>query len=378
MLKGLNLIFPLLGIFLFLALPSSAPAQEKTKKAEITIKWGTIAPVVTSWGAATERVNKLIEKESGGRIKNIWFYGAVMGDEMDMIRKVKIGQLQGLAVLTVGLQKIAPETGALTLPFLFKDYQEVDCTYPKIWNLLGEAFEKHGFVLLGHTDVCFAIMQTRVSPEMENELRRDIMADGKISDPSKNEIFLRYLKQWAWQTLDIDAFLYKMMGITNVIPLQLTDVLTALQTGMVNSVYGSCSTTVALQWQTYINYIIKFGGYEGVAYAPAMMVLDKKFFYSLPPDLQKVIRDAWQTELGPGSTRLTLQVREDEQKMCQGMKNRGTKEITIDPELTKLYAEKSKPIYKMMEGKYYPPEFLQALEKARDECRAGLEKKPNP
>ena len=374
--KILNVIFILLGIFFFLFLPSGAPAQEKARKTEFPLKWGTIAPVTTSWGESIERVNKLIEQNSGGRIKNTWYYGSVMGDEMDMIRKVKIGQLQGLAVLTVGLQKLAPETGVLTLPFLFKDYQEVDCTYPKIWNLLREAFEKHGFVLLGHTDVCFAIMQSRISPDMETELKKDIMVNGKISDPAKNDKLLRYLKQWAWQALDIDAYLYKMIGISNVIPLQLTDVLTALQTGMVNSVYGSCSTTVALQWQTYINYIIKFGGYEGVAYAPAMLVLDKKAFYSLPPNLQKIVRDAWQTELGPGSTRLSLQVREDEQKMCQGMKNRGTKEIMIDPELTKIYAEKSKPIYKMMEGKYYPPEFLQAVEKARDECRASLESKP--
>jgi TRAP-type C4-dicarboxylate transport system substrate-binding protein len=376
MLKKLNLMFLLSGIFVFLCSPPLIQAQEKAGKTEFPLKWGTIAPLATSWGTSIERVNKLIEKESGGRIKNTWYYGAVMGDEMDMIRKVKIGQLQGLAVLTVGLQKIAPETGVLTLPFLFKDYREVDCTYPKIWKLLGEAFEKHGFILLGHTDVCFAIMQSRISPDMENNLQKDIIVNGKISDPAKNDKLLRYLKQWAWQTLDIDAYLYKMIGITNIIPLQLTDVLTALQTGMVNSVYGSCSTTVALQWQTYINYIIKFGGYEGVAYAPAMLVLDKKTFYSFPPDLQKIVRDAWQTELGPGSTRLSLQVREDEQKMCQGMKNRGAKEIMMDPELTKIYVEKSKPIYKMMEGKYYPPEFLQAVEKARDECRAGLEGKP--
>lgn len=374
--RKLNAVFPLLGIFLFLFLASRAQAQEKPRKIEFPLKWGTIAPVATSWGTSIERVNKLIEINSGGRVKNTWYYGSVMGDEMDMIRKVKIGQLQGLAILTVGLQKIAPETGVLTLPFLFKDYREVDCTFPKIWKLLEEAFEKHGFVLLGHTDVCFAIMQTRVSPEMEAELQKDIIVNGKISDPAKGDKLLKYLKQWAWQTLDIDAYLYKAIGISNIIPLQLTDVLTALQTGMVNSVYGSCSTTVALQWQTYINYIIKFGGYEGVAYAPAMLVLDKKTFYSFPPDLQKIFRDAWQTELGPGSTRLSLQVREDEQKMCQGMKNRGAKEIMLDSELTKIYAEKSKPIYKMMEGKYYPPEFLQAVEKARDECRAGLEGKP--
>ncbi|MDD5223836.1 MAG: TRAP transporter substrate-binding protein DctP [bacterium] len=372
MTKKIFLLVPWLGAFILLFFTTGTPAQEKTGKPEFTLKWGTIAPEATSWGGAIGRVNALMEKESRGRIKNTWYFGAVMGDEMDMIRKVKIGQLQGLAVLTVGLQKIAPETGVLTLPFMFKDYREVDCTYPKIWKLLGEAFEKHGFVLLGHTDVCFAIMQTHVSPEMENELRKDILVNGKISDPTKNEIFLRYLKQWAWQTLDIDAYLYKMMGITNVIPLQVTDVLTALQTGMVNSVYGSCSTTVALQWQTYINYIIKFGGYEGVAYAPAMLVLDKKAFYSLPPDLQKIVRDAYQTELGPGSSRLTLEVREVEANMCQGMKNRGTKEIVMDSELTKIFEEKSRPIYKMMEGKYYPPEFRQAVEKARDECRASL------
>lgn len=365
------LSFTLLSLLCTCIYSPRAIARDAGQESARILKWGTIAPVGTSWQESIERVNRLIEEGTNGNLKNVWYYGAVMGDEVDVIRKVKLGQLQGTALLTLGLQKIAPEVGVFTLPFLFRDFEEVDCVFPKVWHLVEDAFERHGFVVLGYTDVCFAILQSRITPEDEKKLLGGIKGN-RIEDWELGEKLLGHLKQWAWIGLDIDRHFYGVVGVENIIPLPLTDVLTALQTGMVNSVYGSCTTTVALQWQIHINKIVNFEGYKGVAYAPAMMVVDRKTFYSLPDEYQKIIRRAWQTEIGPGSDKLTKILRADEEKMCQGLRKRGVKEYIISSSIVEKYKGKSMKLREELVGKFYPPEFLAAVIKARDECCASM------
>lgn len=365
----ISFLCPMIAV-LFSFFDSNLAAKDNGEKPEYILKWGTIAPTGTAWHESVERVNRIIEKETNEKVKNVWYYGAVMGDEVDMIRKVKLGQLQGMALLTVGLQKISPETGAFTLPFLFRDFDEVDCVFPKVWGLVEESFERHGFVVLGYTDVCFAILQSRITPEEETNLFKGITGS-RIESWDKASELLGFLKQWAWIGLDIDQRFYQVVGIENVIPLPLTDVMTSLQTGMVNSVYGSCTTTVALQWQIYINSIVNFEGFKGVAYAPAMLVLDKNTYYSLPKKYQEVIKNACQTELGPRADVLSKTLRAEEEKMCEGLRKRGAREFLIGSQIVERYRKQSLALRDDAKGKYYPPEFIRAVVKARDECRGG-------
>jgi len=328
--------------FLLFLLPLTSWAQDKSKP--YVIKWGTIAPENTNWGDAINKASREIEKQTNGRVKMVWYFGAVMGDEPDMIRKLRLNQLQGLALLSVGLSKIAPEMIAFSLPDLFRNYQEVDCVFERAWPLVEKVMAEKGFVVFGRADVGFSVLFSK------NNLR--------TLDDFKKARF------WTWEGLELDKAAARLFGVDKLTALILPEVLTALQTGMVDTVYATYYTSIALQWNTQVKYmsdVTQFGG----AYAPAMLVLKKDLFDSMPPDLQKIIKETCGKLMPP----LREQLRQDEANAMNSLLKRGIKMMQIDPALVAETKVRAQQIYKDWEGVYYPAWFLQGILSARNQCR---------
>lgn len=328
--------------FLVLLVPPSSFAQDKPKP--YVIKWGTIAPENTNWGDAINQASREIEKQSNGRVKMVWYFGAVMGDEPDMIRKIRIDQLQGLALLTVGLSKLVPELIAFSLPDLFHNYQEVDCVFERVWPMVEKVVAEKGYVVFGRADVGFSILFSKSNLQTMNDFKK--------------------AKFWTWEGLEVDKAAARLFGVDKLTPLALPEVLPALQTGMVDTVYATYYTSIALQWNTQISYmsdVTQFGG----AYAPAMLVLKKDVYDSLPPDLQKIIKETCGKFMPP----LREQLRKDEENAMNSLLKRGIKMMQIDPALIAETKVRSQQIYKDWEGPFYPAWFLQGILQARSQCR---------
>ena len=340
-------LFQFILFLLFILAPLASPAQEKSRP-DYVIKWGTIAPENTNWGDTINKASREIEKQSNGRVKMVWYFGAVMGDEPDMIRKMRLNQLQGLALLSFGLSKLAPEMIAFSLPNLFKNYQEVDCVFERAWPLVEKVMAEKGFMVFGRADVGFSVLFSK------NDLRT--MNDFKKA------------KFWSWIGMEENInSVAKLFGIEKLYPLILPEVLTALQTGMVDTVYATYYTSIALQWNTQIKYmsdVTQFGG----AYGPAMLILKKDLYDSLTPDLQKIIKEVCGKLFAP----LREQLRQDEENAKNSLLKRGIKMMNIDPALVADTKVRSQQIYKDWEGKYYPSWFLQGILAARNQCREDL------
>ena len=333
--------------FLLFLLPLTSWAQDKSKP--YVIKWGTIAPENTNWGDAINRASREVEKQTNGRVKMVWYFGAVMGDEPDMIRKMRLNQLQGLALLSFGLSKLAPEMIAFSLPNLFKNYQEVDCVFERVWPMIEKVMADKGYVVFGRADVGFSVLFSK------NDLKT--LADFKKA------------KFWTWEGLEVDKAAARLYGVEKLTPLILPEVLTALQTGMVDTVYATYYTSIALQWNTQVKYmsdVTQFGG----AYAPAMLVLKKDLFDSMPPDLQKIIKESTGKLMPP----LRAQLRQDEENAKNSLLKRGVKMLRIDPAFVADTKTRSQQIYSDWEGHYYPAWFLQGILSARNQCRVELGK----
>jgi len=303
-------LFSFLILLVFLVQPGSAAPPDQ---AVHVIKWGTIAPENTVWGHITMQASKEMEERSGGRIKNIWYFGGVMGDEPDMIRKARINQLQGMALLTIGISKLLPELTSLSLPFLFNNYDEVDCVFAQVWPMVEEIADQKGYVVLGRADVGFSVFFTK----------------DNLEDPKQ----LKKTKVWKWSGLDLpmEELAGWIFGMTNFVSLSLPDVLTALQTGMVDTVYATYYSAVALQWQTQFKYMTDVDALGG-AYAPALLLIKKDIFNSMPPDLQKIVRETCDKHF----TGLRLGLRKDEAQAKQELVKRGIKFTRIDPVLYDL------------------------------------------
>ncbi|MDD5224384.1 MAG: TRAP transporter substrate-binding protein DctP [bacterium] len=342
--------FCLTLVLFFLTCFSFAPpsrSAEPASKPQYVIKWGTLAPENTVWGANALAISKEITEKSGGRIKNIWYFGGVMGDEPDMVRKARINQIQGFSLLTIGISKVTPELTAFSLPFLFRNYDDIDCVFDRIWPLVEKTAEQKGYVVLGRADVGFSIFFSKKN-----------LAD--IAEIKKAKV-------WKWSGIDLplEELSSFMFGMDNFVTLALPDVLTALQTGMVDTVYGTYYTALALQWQTQFKYMTDVD-VTGGAYAPSLMFIKKDVFESLPPDLQKIVRETCDKHFAI----MRRDLRQDEANAKASLSKRGIKFMELNPVLYNLGR-------KCMETSIYeyyrlPEANLDLLRKNVDQCLNNL------
>ena len=118
-----SLLFALVLIF---AEAPDALAAPKTR-----IKFSTLAPEGSSWMKAMRSLEKELQRVTEGEVGFKFYPGGVSGDEIDVIRKMRIGQIHAAGFTGVGLGEILPEVRVLDLPFLFRNDREIEVIYEK-------------------------------------------------------------------------------------------------------------------------------------------------------------------------------------------------------------------------------------------------------
>ena len=229
------------------------------------IKIATLSPDGTAWMKAMRAGADDIKKQTEGRVVIKFYPGGVMGNDKNVLRKIRIGQLHGGAVTAGSLTSIYPDMDIYGLPYLFSDQKQVDAVRTKLDKDLLDGLEEKGFVGFGLAGGGFTYM----------------MSDGKVQtvDDAKQK------KIWIPSDSDVGITVFESAGISPV-PLPLSDVLTGLQTGLVDTVFASPIGAIALQWHSKIKYIIDVP----LTYLSALLVIQKKTFNKLKESDQAVIR----------------------------------------------------------------------------------------
>ncbi len=145
-------------------------------------------------------------------------------------------------------------------------------------------------------------------------------------------------------------------------PLSVINVLTALQTGMVNGVYISPLAILALQWFTKVQYMMEFPMTD----AAGAVLITKKQFDKLPPDYQKILLTNAKKYLG----KLTALSREENSKAIETLKQNGITVIPA-PKNISVFKQKGKKARRLMAGKLYPLQLVKDVEKALEEYRTS-------
>ncbi|MFZ2395764.1 MAG: TRAP transporter substrate-binding protein DctP [Smithella sp.] len=123
--------------------------QVKDGKALYLCKMGTLAPDGVGWAALIKSIiNPGIFKVTNGQVKLDWYYGGTMGDDQDILAKMRNGQLQGGGFSGYGMVMACPEMALMELPFLFDSYDEVEYVYSKLRPRINQWFEKRGYHLI--------------------------------------------------------------------------------------------------------------------------------------------------------------------------------------------------------------------------------------
>ena len=307
-----------------------------------TIKFASLAPDGSTWMNVMREFDQAIRKETNGQMGFKIYPGGVSGDEKDVLRKIRIGQLHSAGFTGVGLGEILPEVRIFDSPFLFKNYEEVDYINDKFYNKFANAFEKKGYVLLGWAEVGFVYIFTNT--------------------PVHNLEDIKKVKMWMWEGDPVAEATFKALGV-NTIPLSVINVLTSLQTGMVNGVYISPLAILALQWFTKVKYMMEYP----LADAAGAVLISKKKFNKLPPEFQQILLKNAKKYL----TKLMKLGREDNSKAIETLKSNGIKIVSPPPaDQLKMYEQKGKQARKLIvEKKLYSTKLVKEVEQALEEYR---------
>ncbi len=316
-----SLLFALIMIF------GNAPqalAAQKTR-----IKFSTLAPEGSSWMKVMRTLEKELQKATGGEVGFKFYPGGVSGDEIDVIRKMRIGQIHAAGFTGVGLGGILPEIRVLDLPFLFRNDREIEYIYEKMNDYFTARFEEKGYILLGWVPVGWIHFFS--------------------SEPVSSMASLRPKKAWMWEGDPLVASTYAGLGVSPH-PLSVTDVLLSLQTGMVDTVYASPIGALALQWFTKLKYMSELR----MANATGGVLLTKKMFDRLPDRHKKAVREV----SGSYLKKLVRKIQQDNDQAIEIMKQNG---LIVTPLPDAAEVEKFVAVGKEVQGKMNGKLFGQAV-----------------
>jgi TRAP-type C4-dicarboxylate transport system substrate-binding protein len=176
---------------------------------------------------------------------------------------------------------------------------------------------------------------------------------------------------WTWQGESLAEEFIRGVGFTNLNPLPMPEVLTSLQTGLVNGCYGPYYTTLALQWYSQVKYMtsINFG------YTPGAIAITKPFWQKLPDDLKKLLLTTFQKH----TKSLISLSRKDDETAFNGMKKNGLQVVDPDEQTHKEMMEKVEVVVQKNAGQIYSKALLDEMRKKLDEHRkskASVNKQP--
>jgi len=313
---------------------------------QFTIKFATVAPEGSTWIKIMRDYDKAVRDQSGGRVGFKIYAGSVAGDEKDVIRKIRLGQYHAGGFTGVGLGEVAKTVRVLDAPFLFKSYDESDFIINKFDAEFRKAFEDGGFVLLGWAEVGFVY----------------IFSDRPVYSAQD----LKNTKMWMWEGDPIAQAAFQAIGISPI-QLSITDVMTSLQTGMINTVYNAPYALVALQWFTRVKYMMG----QPLAISNGAVLLSKKTFDSMPKDLQDILLTNGKKYFRD----LTLASRKENEEAIQTLKKRGI-EVTYPPKnVAAQFEETGEKARRLLVDKLFSQQFLDQVEAAlstyRSEHKAG-------
>ena len=231
------------------------------------LKFATLAPSGSTWMKDFDAWGKALAAKSQGRLVVKFYPGGIMGDEPDMLKKIRFGQLQGVALSGHGIGEIFPPARILETPFLFRDHAEIDAVRAAIQPAIETGFHTNQYELVAWMEVGnIHFFSTKPLSSLDELARRRI---------------------WQWQG---DRFINAFFDANGWSPvaLPITEVYTGLSTGLVDTVVSTPLASIALQWAGKTPYMST----QPMATGIGAVVVSNTFYSGLPADLQALLKSS--------------------------------------------------------------------------------------
>jgi TRAP-type transport system periplasmic protein len=306
----------------------------------VTVKLATLAPDGSSWHEALKDLGQRWAQASGGRVRLKIYPGGVAGDETAVVSKMRVGQFGAALVTSHGLTNITTHVRALSLPRMIRSYEEVDHALEALRPALERSLEEKGFVALGWADVG---MVRFFVPEPTAAVRR-----------------IQGFKLFTWAGDADTTELWREAGFRTV-PLPSTEVMTGLQTGLIEAIPTTPAIALASQWYVHTRCLVDMP----IAPLVGALLLTKREWERIPPELRPALREEAERTVA----RLRAENRRLDREAIEAMARRSLQIVVPTQEELAAWDAQAEAVNRRVRGTYVPADAHDELVRVLGELR---------
>jgi len=316
------------------------PAGARAEQQPVVIKLATLAPEGTVFYDALLKIGSEWSRLSNGKVQLKIYAGGVAGAEPDMVRKLRIGQLQAVTISAIGMMAIDPSFAVLQVPGMMASYEELDYCREQLAPMLERRFADKGFVIINYGELGHMYFFTSSKAATVAEL-----SERKIctfaTDQSSKEI-------WAHSGF-------------NAVDIPLSEVLTSLQTGLIDGFINTPVFALSLQIFSKAKYMVDVS--YGIAVAGT--IIQKAAWDKIEPGLQAILLKA--------ARDIALQTRQDvrgmDEKAITEMKKYGLEIVAVKAQDASAWVEPVQKSYPEIREKLIPKDIFDKTLELRRQYR---------
>ena len=316
-------------------------AMQAVEAEPVKLRLGALAPRGTEWYRSLVEMGEKWRAAEGQGAQFTVYGGGSQGGEADMVRRMRIGQLNAAMLSVIGLTEIDASVGALQkMPLVFRSWDELDYVRAKLRPALDQRFHERGFVVLCWGDAGWVRFFSKA--------------------PALRPADYRRMKIFAWAGDAPQTDIMKSLGYQPVV-LEVSDILPALQTGMINMVPSTPFWALTLQFYGHAPHMLELD------WAPMVgaLVVTRKAWDAMSPAGRHALREAGD-EVG---ARLRALSRREHEESVATMKKRGLTVHSLTPEMQAEWRRAAEEMAPLVRGSMVPAEFFDEVQRLLREFR---------
>jgi len=331
-----------LRILLFAVSLTAAVAEASEA---LRMRLGTLAPRGTAWHQNLLDMGAAWRAAEGPGAKFVVYTDGAQGGEPDMVRRMRIGQLNGAMLTVVGLSEIDDSVSALQkMPMVFRSWEELDYVREKLAPRLEKRFLDKGFVVLSWGDAGWVRFFSK--------------------RPALRATDYRPMKVFAWAGDAPQADIMKSLGYQPVV-LEVSDILPGLQTGMIDMVPSTPFWALTLQLYPHAPHMLELD------WAPLVgaIVVTRTFWETMSPAGREALRAAAEA----AGKRMRALSRRQQRESVEAMRKRGLTVHPVSPEIEAEWRAMAEALYPKIRGRMVPEALFDEVQRLLREYRAAKE-----
>lgn len=301
---------------------------------KLALKISTLGPEGTIITECFKNASAEIQERTNGRIKLKIYPGGIMGNDSVVLRKFR-NQLDGATFTAGGISMVYKDFQVLSLPLLFENYKQVDATRKQFDSILIEKLEEKGYISFGIVEGGFAYMMSNNAIKTIDEMKK--------------------CKIWIPEGDPIGRTVFEEAGVPPI-PVPLTDVLTNLSSGLIDTISCPPYGAVVLQWFTKVKYLIE----QPFLYTYGTFVLTKRSWEKIPEADRPIVREAITKQL----KQVDAQNRKDNREAMVTLKKQGIQFLQLSEESMKqMYEVAKRSNDRMVQEGLFEKEMVEQVQK---------------